>query len=349
MVDIIFHIGLPKTATTTLQEQVFPLHNGFVGVSKRGECLSENGKRGMAYELLTRAVFQGAKGQRDRVKELVTELESLHKRIKGDSSAPLLFSVEGVSRNWAGLSGYPVGEGLRRADEKTPRGLPPVIDFLKDFDKVWGSGRVRVLFTIRSQPLWLASLYSQLSGRIYGASQRNFEEQMLSAAAEGNSYLHWSSWVDEIKQVVGSDHLCVLPIEEIGTLEYWKRLSEFVEFQGKSAEELMACSGNIQNKRNKGSAAWEIRPWKPRYLSYRVKTTTSLSTFPWVRNTGIHLAKRMDKFVDPFISLFDRRVRGQRIELTDEIRGRISDHVAASNRKLAGELGKDLGALGYPV
>lgn len=113
---------------------------------------------------------------------------------------------------------------------------------LRSHSSKFGYGKVKVLFTTRRQDTRLASGYAQVSDRVRGASQENFEQwaryltnDPLGYGAAGGAKLDYFEWWREISGVVGKENTFVLPFELLkrDSREFLRRWLEYVNVPGK--------------------------------------------------------------------------------------------------------------------
>ncbi len=152
------HIGLPKTASTWLQGEVFTrLGHLRVVCTPRSRLFDEPADRAaegrvMACAMRRSAGVWGAVGDAVMGEMLGPREAWLAER------CDLLISDEAIGRT-----------GSR------PEQLAAHLGALACVGARWGLGRLRVIWLVRRQDRWLASHYAQMSDRNPHASQRDFE------------------------------------------------------------------------------------------------------------------------------------------------------------------------------
>lgn len=137
--DLIFHIGYSKCASSTLQNSVFPKTNGYLGDKK--------GMMEMNYARLFKKISpSGLKfnGNMKRAKKIADDIFSLAQKDKKEMDRMILSH-----------------EGFIKDNLISTR---PIIPFLKEFNnKVWHHGKIKVILIIRNQADRIASSYAQQS------------------------------------------------------------------------------------------------------------------------------------------------------------------------------------------
>lgn len=140
------------------------------------------------------------------------------------------------------------------------------IDHLKIFLEIMypAFGEINLLITVRRQPEWLGSLYSQRSNRILNASQKNFDAYIkkIFETTEIFPPLNLEGLVKEIKLKLPIKNVTLLPIELMGTVEYSK---EIIKWLPNNFRMNTQVTFETLNRRNAGSNCWKLRP-KQTYL-----------------------------------------------------------------------------------
>lgn len=341
--DLVLHIGLPKTATTFLQREVFvkhPYYSGNVDPSYYEE-LKET----------FRILVMDNSSMLSHFLAWSNELYELHRQ-NGNSSKCILHSDEGVCEYNYGNSHVKLAKHPFKIDywgkyrSYSAEEPPPIFSLLDQLsNKTWSYGDVRVILTLRNQVDWLGSLYAQLSNKILNASQDDFERQVNRIIQENNDYIDWSRWVDRLQQLLGKKNVCVLLTEELKTDRYWKDLLDFIDLEGKKEDFLVEKNQMRHNKRNKAPGVWKIRPSKS-IAKYTIKKWPD-NVAPKARRIADRINMKSSPVYEPIYKYIYDRKRGNEIMLTDEIKEKIYDYTRPFNEKLEKQLGRDLKSLGY--
>jgi len=158
--SLTLHIGLPKTATTTLQAHVFPQMPGYLGAhqGRVQEQRSELWWNERWDGTHTRRLFEGWWGRRPYWREAADPWVEWLCSLK---SGQLLLSEERLTR-WPPANGGAPGRPFLD-DWQSPRLRPHPVRELIDAVQSAGRGRIktRVIVTLRNQPEFMASLYAQ--------------------------------------------------------------------------------------------------------------------------------------------------------------------------------------------
>lgn len=347
MPDLLIHIGLAKTGTSTLQARMLSGRPGYLGKNKV-DFPPQFGDRDLVdefQELASQchimepdAVRAAAEGWVQVVVAWAAEQQI---------SGPLCMSDENFA-HWPvdrrnQHNRHPVRHSPARWGSAPKRERPiPVARFIKDhIVPAWQPyGKVELCVVLRNQSAWLGSLYAQRSNGIMFPSSKAFEAQVRHMIALDEPYLDWYGLVQDLQEAVGADNLTVLFFEDARTEEYWRALGTFF---GIVDADWKAFSGGTHrvNERRKGTAGWNIRPLNLLLLMYQAYT----QHWPERRRqlfyrTCHHLIRSV---IAPGLDLFRKKT----FSLSDECRAEIRAHCRSSNAKLAALVSRDLEELGY--
>jgi hypothetical protein len=185
-VDLILHIGLGKTGTTTLQQRHFPDLPGYLG---RPDIFGQRGRGGR----LNQAFVAHCTGQET---DLTQWRSDVLRALEGRMPEKVVISQERLGYWTHDGSGFSPVVGLLSDGGRYPRrGQHPIAGFIGDrVIPAWRDlGTVKVLVTLRNQFDWLSSHYAQVSNRIIGASQGDFEHQVRRIVRSGDVYLDYAA------------------------------------------------------------------------------------------------------------------------------------------------------------
>lgn len=164
MKRLLLHLGLPKTATTTLQHHVF-------------QSLHENGKinflgKVIDFDLNGKAIFRNYTGGFIRKACERNDVGSLTEQLNNtlDDNKLNVFSDEGIMVSYPGKDNLPLTEKVKNLSE-----------MLLDYD-------VRVLLTVRQPLNYLFSLYVELYKDFYSKDKNNntFNKYVSNLLADTN-------------------------------------------------------------------------------------------------------------------------------------------------------------------
>ena len=328
MTDLIFHIGLPKCGSTTLQREIFSEIPGYLGTS------TKDLDRNFAKE------FQ--------------KVTPTGARLKGNLKRAQLWADEvskTLEKKFPDVSRYIVSdEFLSQWNKKQYR---PIIPFLKDFNEnVWTRGQVKVLIILRNQPEKLASSYAQRSISLFGASQKDFQKYIKNINTTRIKYLDYSIWINDLYKTFGQENVCVLFLEEMNSEKFWKDLNNFMQL-GYNHNELLIKANTRANVRSKEVDKWDLRPLDITYKSKEIPKKMLDFLWPTYKapNLRSNVFSTLQKGNELFYTLHPGRIkekqREDQIVLTNELRDQILEKFKSSNDRLSVLLGKDLKSLGY--
>lgn len=301
------HIGLPKTASTWLQKEVFTLLDHLEYRDCPRSPLFEHKGEITEHRLMTSAFMQSSEiwaGFGDAIfRELVGDREAWL-----SDGRDLLISDEGMGRQ-AGR----------------PALFAAHVQALQEKARDWGFDRVNIVCMIRRQDHWLASHHAQMSDRNPIAGQADFERLVREVTSpnlaryEFGMLLDYGAIYDRLRQVIDSQDLLVLPYELLRQSPQLF-LRTFLEGlntpSDKVAEIVRLTKGTTANVRSE-QGVWKLRAPPARKIA------------------GVRLPGQV----------FGKRE--QTIELTSDISDRILKAYAASNQTLAAKTGVNLGDHGY--
>ncbi len=223
--SLIIHIGLPKTGTTTLQDNLFRFHKGYLYKHKGLNEKMEIKIREMVFE---KKDFN-LKEFQHLLREDVIFISDENLSFKDNE---ILFPSSFTSQSL------------------------PIFSVLEKIKKSQEYKNIKVILTLRNQFDWLPSLYSEFSRNILNASEDDFENK-VKEIIEG-SYLDWSNLIEKIEKIIGEENLCVLLLEEMNKYHYWESLYNFIGSNETlpKIEDVMRAK---DNKRKKGHNKWEIQ------------------------------------------------------------------------------------------
>ena len=322
MPDLIIHIGFPKCASTTLQNQVFKHEDGYLGTYKG---ISSINNLPQQFKSLTPAGprqwsnFSQAKKWTMRVHNQYSDL-----------LPRLILSNEMLSN-------------------KNKFKSTPIVSFLDRFSKdIWTSGDVKVIVVLRNYAERLASGYAQVSAVNPNSSQSGFETKVNENLIQGR--LHdYAEWISNLYSALGKDNVCVLLMEKIGTESFWQKLKVFSGLEFFEPQSMIRSAKNSNRESNNN---WNISPFNPEKKAHAMVSNIFGVFWPYFilkkyRNRTFRFAKmELSKYYEKKYA--EANVdRETSFELTKELRHKIQSHFSESTKNLSELLDKDMAALGY--
>jgi len=248
MRQLVIHVGLPKTATTSLQK----------ALSKNSNYLGAEGDYAIYTEELL-SIFSDFSRGREITKSLISWWGGVKDYIdgKGFSSAVVLSSEYFFSGEINKFQEFPF---LRKSHSLGKPCLVEFIGFLSSLLR--GEVVVKVFLTIRNQALWLASKYAQASPRIYNASQSDFEMRVKKFShLASKQWCDWSCIVKEFDSVLGEENFLVLCMEDIGEDCFWSNFYDFCLMR--QDEYAIPFISNSINVKRVSDNKWALRRFRP--------------------------------------------------------------------------------------
>lgn len=348
MTDLILHIGLPKTGTTSIQSQFFAGRINYLGQDSQNRCISSSNTEAKELRKLLKDFlwksFRHNEKQAHYWAHRCSELLQTSFISSENWPHTVILSDENLSKWPSSLykgSYFPIVSGLlNKSDFKRYRPAP-IIRLLRDHGQtLWPFGKIRVVITIRNQADWLASLYSQESDKISNASNVDFEKQVKKIISTDDPYLHWLYWIEDLEYVLGDEKLLVLPIEEMHTSKFWMDFECFLGTHSFTYVDFNHFTDKFENI-GKGHYpdSWKIKSLNVRRsISQDQKINHKFDLFLFV--------KKLD-FIHFFISFQASKNRDSLLYLDDKLKNSIKRHYAITNRSLSHKLNKDLHAFNY--
>lgn len=331
------HVGLPKTATTTLQTHVFPQVPGFIGRSKANLSPATEAP----YRKFRAVADQWARGRSAPSADLVSFIATLCKF----SSDEVLVSEEALSR-WViddeSTVAWPFHDGCWSLPRVRPHPLSRRLAELRVATD--DHFNVRIILTLRNQAHFMASLYAQQQREMFHPSQTDFEAKIARALDIDEPAFDWASLVEELRRSVGDDDVLIL-LHEDGIERNASRIAKFLKTP-------LSTTTNVrENVKREGPQAWRgtwVEPVTDRGALHRVRRTTN-RLWPEVLRPLAPPLKRMLVGLDAAVAcVIEPKHRvGVRVELTHELTEKIRHHYRPSNDRLGQMIGRNLQSLGY--
>lgn len=320
-----------KCASTTLQNNVFKYEPGAVGTYKDLEPEINFGKQ-----------FQRCSPVGGRQFGSISEVSDWFERLH-----------EFFSHSHLELDRFIISsEFLCQSNKLSVR---PIIKFLDDVNRSLLDGNsIKIIIVFRKQAEMLASGYAQNSATRYKSSQKDFEKWVEKKLKQKNKFkLDWGQWAKSLVDTFGRENVCILLLEEMNKIDFWKNLVSFIDAREINADELHKNnSRNKKNRRKIDENTWGVKPFD---LEKKAKVDIHKIKY-FMSGVGLQGAL-MEKIADKLIQLRirylklmgykDKQVIDTEIRLNSEIESKIRDSFKDSNSMLSQILERDISRLGY--
>ena len=322
--QLVIHLGLPKTATTTLQSQLFTLLPGYIGKAGKGPTKSDSYKK---FRNVYSRFFRAARWERVATSWL--------KNLDWTESNTLMISDEDLVK-WPSPLGpsftfWPVHDSDKTDEPRS--GSFPILSLLNFFKRFLDAEGItlKLILTLRNQTDFLGSLAAEAGAKHDGA--------VVQVALRKDPFIDYFNFVCDLESKVGKDNLLVLLFED-GVPENWRRILAFI---GEERNSLFNAASGItdKNKRKIDEGQWIVRQspvlFNPRVHKF-LRSVVGKRLIMWI----VPLRKlRAILFRTPSHS--SQRL----IQVTDRDRALIREHCNLQNEKLGELLGRNLFELGY--
>ena len=325
MQDIVVHIGLPKTATTFIQRFM----------SDKVSYLGLEGSNAHYTTTLLDlfSVYSKGKNVRSGVRCWSASLTEFVQKNKQEG--PVIISSEFFfAGEFNGVPEFPLIENVQ------PDGSPRISKFLRMLSETLKDDfTIKVLLTIRNQPEWLASKYAQASPKIFGASQKDFENRMeCFSKLPNNFWCNWGGVVKNLDEELGEKNVAVLCMEDIQKHEFWRDLS--LLFTGSENQLKPASKMTVVNNKRKSTTEWSLGKFQfGAHLAKKHQMVPGSYFHRFVVELGNFLSR---------LSLMMSADRDEVIYLSVIAKYSCNSCCAEGNLWLGKRLNKDLSILGYP-
>lgn len=332
---IYLHIGLPKTGTTYLQKQVFPYLYSLDYLHKPLSNFLKDGSDSM-YGIIDRAFKHSAVIWEELGDDIFSHLTddargaSTEQRGVNTGQRSLLISDEGIGTG--GSQPFSLRTHLEKFSAKASD---------------WGFTSLKIICVFRRQDQWLGSHYAQVSDRNPYASQDDFEAFVDAWLDKRRQYyskgilLDYKILRDQLVSAVGKNNVLMLPFERLqaDATAYLSRILEFLEAnEGKTIATLNGLSGITSNGVKPNARSLSKNVWAIRDRTFTDAKTIRLRPGRFFSALGLptQLPLHWPEFG-----------REKSIQVTDDLKEKVLDVYAQSNRDLAADLHMDLEQYGY--
>ena len=332
LTNLIFHIGLAKCASSTLQRSVFRYEDGYLGTEP--DIAPE---LNMAKQLQQCGPFAGRQTiSKKGLREWAERVRRIKQERWPDTDRVIMSN-----------------EMLSGANRLSDRPMLKVLLLLRQH--FWQEGEIKVVLVLRNQAARLASSYAQGAGCHFTPGQTDFErtvERRLKSRRQLRLF-DYSRWVEGLESVVEPENLCVLLLEESPTVEFWQQLADFCRLKRFEPETMISPDTSKKNVRSRSETDWSISEFDPAARA-KVVVDKWLNAF-WPNNLQPERRNRLRLAAIEQLEARYRwkyeKVSGGERETEFHLSPRIMETMRARcgqfNAKLAQQLGRDLKPLGY--
>lgn len=327
--QLILHVGLPKTGTTSLQRSVFPQLESYLGGTEPG-----GRDKNLASELLT--LYQGKSGHPNFHSSVWREsVRNWWASVQAVLPTTTFISLEGLFRWFDPLSAHPwplMGDGSSYRSSRI--GRHPIIDFASSLANEVSPAQLKLVLTIRNQGDFVASHYSQLSYRMVGPSQNDFNRKLERLLEAPDPFFDWYTTIGALQQIVGEENL-LCPIFEDGLDIVAESIIRFVEPAAN------AVNPNRSNVRS-SSDGWKLDAAPSSSVRSTVRKLWPLDRAPRLRNLMASSGGMVMRALPDVSKGSDNRIR-----LNAQLRQELQSSFRSSNEQLSALLHRNLFDLGY--
>ena len=325
MKSLTLHLGLPKTATTTLQRHVFP-HAPLRLLQPVSHGSSPKGHSDMALPFRPGWLHDGAFGSSPELKKYALWIKSL--------DADVLFLTSETLSAWSSPGRPEAIWPVMNMPGDCPRsGTHPLVNFLAKLrESLAPEVQLKTILTLRNQADFVGSLAAQVA-----PLNSNFLDFLLNS---DDAFLDWYALVKEIEHVVGSKNHLTL-IFENGLHSIVDQIQGFVLPSTLSTGHLTDLLVETENFRQIQKGVW-LSDVRAADYSLPVTLARRLFDVPAVARTRPMVRSLYRRFTTNVLGISRHQVT-----ISTHDAEKLRRHYSKSNTELARHLRVDLGPLGY--
>lgn len=332
------HIGAHKTATTVLQNHVFPSFPGYQGKYEPGIFGTKNAPTAekINHERLWLEVYRHWLIGSPKLSKVVRRWIDC---LLAENESSILVSSEEF-HSWPS-KGNPVGlflsDGWFEQSKETPHPFISLLETIKRESQ--GSFDLRVILAVRNQVDYIGSRYAQTSINLHKPSQVDFEMRVSLLLNDDDHYLDWSRQIEDLREFVGRENVLVLVYED-GLEDNVFRIQEFLDMDSSGSPDAQLPRENVKSL---GTRRWVL-------LEKRIPRVGIYGAAFWYFFTRLSYRGIIRKASRLAIALFEGQARINSeaegavkcIEISEDLAAKIRSKYRVSNERLEGLLGRDL-------
>lgn len=323
MSDLIFHLGMTKTASTFLQEQVF---GGKMHTMDRSADMKQD--RAVAWQF--QQFFTAMPPVIWRTKRGAKQFDIYDAEVKSN----VLISHESLYEHIP----YQNKE-LTKNMYFEPYLLAARLHEINEY--AWLHGQVKAFIFIRRQADWLTSIYGEVGYRLDRPSQKDFEKRtrdFISHDSTCKQVLSYDILYNELAKSLGEGNVIMIPFELIEEKKTWETIGNFTGFdQLKSAEFMNREKRNVSKRIEGGKLQTQHRSYLGP-LRNMLKSDYVAPAWAVVESIAPDVKKRLRKLF-PAEKLV--------IHMPDYLISEVNEVYRDSNERCSNMINYDLMALGY--
>lgn len=329
MTRLTLHVGMPKCASTTLQNDFFGRLAQRNGIRYEGKLKLRTTTE--AVSPLSRSFKQYRDGDMRWVRTLDTWLAEAQEFDHIIVSDEEFASWPPTSREQLWLQ-EPRWMFMSQQGRTEP---PPLIGFLEVLKRKLPPGSpLEVVCLIRAQPEFLASLYAQTAGWNRESGQEDFEAGVLRLIQNNDPSVNWSEWFQLLSKQLGRQHVHIFPLEA-GVERITDSIARNLQLLPVSQP------SSSHNVRGTDTAEWQLRPYL--HADHALFRATRLVPDEIIHSRSLGAVVRpIGSIAGQLARRFDLRVerssnpkRRRTVRLTPNIRNQILEWQCENNRQFS--------------